>query len=178
MFITAIFVGYYEDCFNLNINRIIKTQVKKANFKKENSLIFDSNNKDKIVNEDIAKELKDDVNSKEANDTLSKRSSLQETCAICLNDIAIDDVISILPCFNRHCYHTYCLEIWFSSNTSCPICRTNFNYLFDQSIINNNIDNTNNRINSNRAINLSNFINNNNNNNNAIEMQNLRSNLL
>lgn len=84
---------------NMNINRISLNR--KSNLKNENELI-------------------------ENNDELNRKSILQITCAICLNDLENNNLISTLPCNSKHCYHTECLQLWFEKNTSCPICRYDF----------------------------------------------------
>ena len=103
------------------INKIIKTQIKKTS-KFESKVPFecDKSNKSMI-----------DPQSEDFSKIISKRSSLQQTCSICLCDIIDNEIISTLPCSERHCFHTLCLQDWFSNNTSCPICRTNFNTLFN-----------------------------------------------
>jgi E3 ubiquitin-protein ligase ATL6/9/15/31/42/55 len=74
---------------------------------------------------------------------ISVRSSLGQTCAICLSDILDGELISTLPCNLKHCFHTYCLENWFEKNSSCPICRAKFNSILS-GVNNLNINNQNN----------------------------------
>lgn len=43
------------------------------------------------------------------------------TCAICLNDTEIGEVVSRLPC--THTFHKKCLVPWLSQANTCPTCR-------------------------------------------------------
>lgn len=85
----------------------------------------------KIFNQNVVSSLrnsnvKNDCELIENTDELNRKSILQITCAICLNDIEENNIISTLPCNSKHCYHTECLQLWFEKNTSCPICRYDF----------------------------------------------------
>ncbi|KAI3449013.1 hypothetical protein Pfo_005678 [Paulownia fortunei] len=43
-------------------------------------------------------------------------------CAICLNDIRGGDSYRKLPeC--GHCFHAQCIDAWFQSHSTCPLCR-------------------------------------------------------
>ncbi|KAI3444859.1 hypothetical protein Pfo_001524, partial [Paulownia fortunei] len=43
-------------------------------------------------------------------------------CAICLNDICGGDSYRKLPeC--GHCFHSKCIDVWFQSHSTCPLCR-------------------------------------------------------
>ena len=48
-----------------------------------------------------------------------------ETCSICLEEIAKGDKLGSLPCGHKH-FHKKCIDEWMkvSGNKSCPICRT------------------------------------------------------
>lgn len=133
LLISSILLSYHEDLFNKRINKIIKTVIKKSSLrdnKIKNNIPFE---KEKDKENEKIESLKDENELKDINENLnsiSKRSSLQITCAICLCDIVDMNIISILPCSNYHSYHTICLQEWFNSNTSCPICRKDFSYLF------------------------------------------------
>ena len=52
---------------------------------------------------------------KELNDGLIKE------CSICLNELKIDDNITILSC--KHYYHKECISQWFKKSKTCPLCR-------------------------------------------------------
>lgn len=43
-------------------------------------------------------------------------------CSVCLGTIVGDETIRVLPnC--KHIFHVDCVDKWFNSNTTCPICR-------------------------------------------------------
>ena len=98
MYISAIFLGYYEDKFDVQLNEKIKTR-------------FYTGKKCLVSRDSINK---------------VKESEIDVTCAICLNIYIKGDVISTLPCSKRHSFHTYCLEEWFHTTISCPLCRCDF----------------------------------------------------
>ena len=133
LYISAIYLGYYEDQFNAKLNDLIKTRF----YTGKNCLISrDSINK---VNE----------------------NEIDETCAICIYRYINGDVISTLPCSKRHSFHTYCLEEWFRTNVSCPLCRCDFSNEIGIYLPNNeqNENNNNNNINNNDFNNNQQFIN-------------------
>ncbi|KAL0339157.1 UNVERIFIED_CONTAM: RING-H2 finger protein ATL60 [Sesamum angustifolium] len=44
-------------------------------------------------------------------------------CAICLSDVCGGDRYRKLPeC--GHCFHAQCIDAWFKSHSTCPLCRT------------------------------------------------------
>ncbi|KAI3449014.1 hypothetical protein Pfo_005679, partial [Paulownia fortunei] len=43
-------------------------------------------------------------------------------CAICLNDIRGGDSYRKLPDCG-HCFHARCIDAWFKSHSTCPLCR-------------------------------------------------------
>jgi E3 ubiquitin-protein ligase ATL41 len=44
-------------------------------------------------------------------------------CSICLSTVGEEATVRLLPnC--KHMFHVECVDIWLSSNTTCPICRT------------------------------------------------------
>lgn len=44
-------------------------------------------------------------------------------CSVCLTTLVEDATIRVLPnC--KHVFHVDCVDTWFSSNTTCPVCRT------------------------------------------------------
>jgi len=44
-------------------------------------------------------------------------------CSVCLGTISEDAITRVLPnC--KHIFHVDCVDKWFNSNTTCPICRT------------------------------------------------------
>ena len=115
LYISALYLGYFEDKFNVKLNDLIKTRFYTG---KQCLISRDSFNK---VNE----------------------NEIDDSCAICLNIYLNGDVISTLPCSKRHSFHTYCLEEWFHTNVCCPLCRCDFSneigiYLPNQQNENNN----------------------------------------
>jgi hypothetical protein len=45
----------------------------------------------------------------------------QRECSICLEEFCQGDKRTSLPC--KHEFHTSCVNTWFSTETSCPVCR-------------------------------------------------------
>lgn len=47
-------------------------------------------------------------------------------CAICQETIKIGEKIKRLPCSStvNHVFHSECINPWFESNTTCPVCRS------------------------------------------------------
>ncbi|KAE7995800.1 hypothetical protein FH972_000567 [Carpinus fangiana] len=44
-------------------------------------------------------------------------------CSICLSTVGEEATVRVLPnC--THMFHVECVDVWLSSNTTCPICRT------------------------------------------------------
>lgn len=43
------------------------------------------------------------------------------SCAICTSDYVAGDKVTHLPC--GHAYHTQCVQPWFSTHQTCPVCR-------------------------------------------------------
>ena len=146
IYISAIYLGYYEDEFNIKLNELIKTR-------------FYTGKKCLISRDSINK--------------LSE-NEIDESCAICINRYIKGDVISTLPCSKRHSFHTYCLEEWFRTSVSCPLCRCDFSneigvYLGNDLENENNNNNQDQNINNEQFFNLinpNNIFNQNNNNNN------------
>ncbi|CAK68906.1 unnamed protein product (macronuclear) [Paramecium tetraurelia] len=64
--------------------------------------------------------------------------SLQETaegeneCAICMNQYEEKDKIAILPCSNKHRFHSTCVRSWLEINSKCPLCRSDVFTLPDE----------------------------------------------
>ncbi|XP_078156512.1 RING-H2 finger protein ATL60-like [Carex rostrata] len=47
----------------------------------------------------------------------------QLECAVCLSDVAEGEEVRILPKCN-HGFHVKCIDLWFHSHTTCPLCRS------------------------------------------------------
>lgn len=60
------------------------------------------------------------------NVTNGRASELEEYCSICLNPFQLEELVSTLPCSRRHTFHTICLEKWFLTTVTCPLCRSDF----------------------------------------------------
>ncbi|KAF7803362.1 E3 ubiquitin-protein ligase ATL41 [Senna tora] len=51
------------------------------------------------------------------------RAESSMECSVCLVTIGEDATVRVLPnC--KHLFHVDCVDKWFGSNTTCPICRT------------------------------------------------------
>ncbi|GLJ39549.1 hypothetical protein SUGI_0808060 [Cryptomeria japonica] len=46
-------------------------------------------------------------------------------CAVCLTDFKEHEMLRLLPKCS-HAFHPECIDLWLSSNTTCPVCRTSF----------------------------------------------------
>ncbi|KAK7282843.1 hypothetical protein RIF29_11930 [Crotalaria pallida] len=46
------------------------------------------------------------------------------TCAVCLDEFKDDDTLRLIPTCN-HVFHPSCVDLWFESHTTCPVCRAN-----------------------------------------------------
>ena len=86
------------------------------------SAVFAANNED-LLNKQINTFVKTTVFYKET--TAFER---YDSCVICINTFENGQKVSSLPCSVAHVFHTICLEMWFSSSISCPLCRTEFNH--------------------------------------------------
>jgi len=50
-------------------------------------------------------------------------SSAGSECAICLNDFAVGEELTTLPCAASHAFHTECVKNALSRSVHCPLCR-------------------------------------------------------
>ncbi|TKY61767.1 RING-H2 finger protein ATL5 [Spatholobus suberectus] len=46
-----------------------------------------------------------------------------QDCAVCLSEFADGDEGRVLPNCN-HAFHAHCIDTWFASHSTCPLCRT------------------------------------------------------
>lgn len=53
---------------------------------------------------------------------LSWKSSEQEECAVCLEELKEEETLMQLPCDHR--FHSKCLVPWLHNNNHCPCCRS------------------------------------------------------
>lgn len=105
VYISAIFIGYYEDLFNIYFNSVIKTKV--------------YNSRESMCSQNTLSEKNDKF-------IQTRKSNTNEMCSICLGDFHGGEYVSTLPCWKKHTFHTLCLERWFETKSSCPICRAEF----------------------------------------------------
>lgn len=60
----------------------------------------------------------------EAEINFATEADTKNRCTICLNDYAVLDPTTVLPC--DHSFHKACLSNWLSVKKSCPLCRKGF----------------------------------------------------
>lgn len=49
-------------------------------------------------------------------------------CTVCLNEMNKGEKYRLLPnC--HHCFHVDCIDVWFRSKSTCPLCRRNVSQL-------------------------------------------------
>ncbi|KAI3883359.1 hypothetical protein MKW92_039605 [Papaver armeniacum] len=44
-------------------------------------------------------------------------------CAICKEEFGDEDMLRLLPCHHHHVFHPDCIDNWFVSHSTCPLCR-------------------------------------------------------
>lgn len=44
------------------------------------------------------------------------------SCAVCMEDYAVDEEISIMPCLHK--FHRECINTWLRQSNTCPICKS------------------------------------------------------
>ncbi|KAH6831894.1 hypothetical protein C2S53_012769 [Perilla frutescens var. hirtella] len=44
-------------------------------------------------------------------------------CAVCLSEFEEKEIVRLLPKCN-HCFHIECIDMWFRSHSTCPLCRS------------------------------------------------------
>jgi hypothetical protein len=96
-----------------------------------------------FVEDNFNKKLNNMVNTQQYSGRSSIRSQgrlseIDESCSICLISFNKDDYTSTLPCSRRHTFHTKCLEKWFLTTVTCPLCRSDFQSSIELNIINDN----------------------------------------
>ncbi|KAJ7548157.1 hypothetical protein O6H91_07G000500 [Diphasiastrum complanatum] len=45
-------------------------------------------------------------------------------CSVCISEFQENETGRLLPKCN-HCFHTACIDTWFNSHSTCPLCRGN-----------------------------------------------------
>ncbi|KAL4281756.1 hypothetical protein GQ457_03G029920 [Hibiscus cannabinus] len=53
---------------------------------------------------------------------MGKEATLE--CAICLNEFQDDETLRLIPKCG-HVFHPHCIDVWLSSQSTCPVCRAN-----------------------------------------------------
>ncbi len=43
--------------------------------------------------------------------------------ALCRDDLAVGQMVQVMPCNSRHAFHAQCLKPWLNQHNSCPVCR-------------------------------------------------------
>ena len=72
-----------------------------------------------------------------------RNESSPNGCTICNQNYELGQVVrKMTNC--PHFFHQQCIDIWFASNSTCPICRRNLNNRDNSNSNQNNITNTNN----------------------------------
>lgn len=46
-----------------------------------------------------------------------------QECAVCLSEFEENEIVRLLPKCN-HSFHIECIDMWFSSHATCPLCRS------------------------------------------------------
>ena len=45
-------------------------------------------------------------------------------CPICISEFTEGDMLIMLPCHSKHCFHEKCIVNWISkSKAECPLCK-------------------------------------------------------
>ncbi|XP_021887185.1 E3 ubiquitin-protein ligase ATL41-like [Carica papaya] len=52
-----------------------------------------------------------------------KKADGEDECSVCLSELEDEEMARVLPNCN-HSFHVDCIDKWLSSNSTCPICRT------------------------------------------------------
>ena len=53
----------------------------------------------------------------------SKEDGLDLECSVCLSEVVEGEKVRVLPKCN-HMFHIDCIDMWFHSHSTCPLCRT------------------------------------------------------
>ena len=54
------------------------------------------------------------------------KSFLGDQCVICMGNIKVDRNMMRLDCDGQHTFCQVCIEGWFATKNTCPICRHKF----------------------------------------------------
>ncbi|XP_074266270.1 RING-H2 finger protein ATL3-like [Silene latifolia] len=58
-------------------------------------------------------------------------------CSVCLSEISQGEKVRVLPICN-HGFHLECIDMWFKSHSTCPLCRSSLNSPKNRAIESNN----------------------------------------
>lgn len=53
---------------------------------------------------------------------MDEMEGIETTCHICCEDYIENDYIYKLPCDCKYVHHKVCIEQWFNTNQTCPLC--------------------------------------------------------
>ncbi|KAI3879210.1 hypothetical protein MKW98_028777 [Papaver atlanticum] len=56
-------------------------------------------------------------------------------CAVCLGEYEDEDMLRLLP-ICRHIFHCHCIDAWFISHSTCPVCRSNIEVMPPEAALN------------------------------------------
>mmetsp|Transcript_16309 Transcript_16309/g.29662 ORF Transcript_16309/g.29662 Transcript_16309/m.29662 type:complete len:570 (+) Transcript_16309:84-1793(+) len=56
---------------------------------------------------------------------LDKKGGANNTCSVCLGDVAVGERVRLLPC--DHFFHVGCIDTWLERSQACPLCRNPLN---------------------------------------------------
>ena len=56
-------------------------------------------------------------------ENFNSASHTADTCIICLEKFKTDELVSELPCDERHIFHFDCLSLWLRTKQICPLCK-------------------------------------------------------
>ncbi|KAI3969071.1 hypothetical protein MKW92_006455 [Papaver armeniacum] len=60
-------------------------------------------------------------------------------CAVCLGEYENEDMLRLLP-ICRHVFHCHCIDAWFISHSTCPVCRSNMGVIVPEAALGSVID--------------------------------------
>jgi E3 ubiquitin-protein ligase ATL6/9/15/31/42/55 len=52
----------------------------------------------------------------------NEKDDVHRECAVCLSEFETEDSLRLLPKCN-HVFHLECIDVWFRSHSTCPLCR-------------------------------------------------------
>ncbi|XP_073121999.1 RING-H2 finger protein ATL2-like [Henckelia pumila] len=64
----------------------------------------------------------------------SSETGIPSECAVCLSEFEEDEVVRHLPKCG-HSFHTECIDMWFISHSTCPLCRSPVEQVVNQTTV-------------------------------------------